>query len=314
METDKRTIIIIVFVIIFLGIVYICVKGNVFSNWGFDKDYDAAWNLMIEGDYDAAENAIIKLSRNRDLEKYMKNSQYLAGEFCKICKLNKAGDYRKAYNKIDVLNSEIEKAKKSNDSRNKNDPRLNDKQIKFVEKKIIEINENYNAHKFEYDEEDRKKREEAEAINKKLEEERAAKEKEAPIVGMSESKIDSTDLGKHSEYYPNFNFKWEHGKKIQTSKYYWYSGNDCIYTAKCINGKVEEVWDNRDHHVTDNIFNTDSYTKKNSKKKEEKTTEFDPDEHDIEQYYEDFKDEEGFEDIDDAYEDFEDNPEYWDDY
>ena len=119
---------------------------------------------------------------------------------------------------------------------------------------------------------------------------------------------------KHSEYYPNFNFKWEHGKKIQTSKYYWYSGNDCIYTAKCINGKVEEVWDNRDHHVTDNIFNTDSYTKKNSKNKEEKTTEFDPDEHDIEQYYEDFKDEEGFEDIDDAYEDFEDNPEYWDDY
>ena len=36
--------------------------------------------------------------------------------------------------------------------------------------------------------------------------------------------------------------------------------------------------------------------------------------HDIDLYYEDYKDVEGFEDIDDAYDDFEDNPEYWDDY
>ncbi len=40
----------------------------------------------------------------------------------------------------------------------------------------------------------------------------------------------------------------------------------------------------------------------------------DPDDHDIEAYYEDYKDIEGFEDIDDAEDDFLDNPEYWDEY
>ena len=38
----------------------------------------------------------------------------------------------------------------------------------------------------------------------------------------------------------------------------------------------------------------------------------DPDDHDIDAYYEDYKDE--FEDEDDAWDDFEDNEEYWDDY
>ena len=44
----------------------------------------------------------------------------------------------------------------------------------------------------------------------------------------------------------------------------------------------------------------------------ETTTEFDPDDHDIEMYYLDYQDE--FEDFDDAWDDFCDNPEYWDDY
>ena len=53
---------------------------------------------------------------------------------------------------------------------------------------------------------------------------------------------------------------------------------------------------------------------KTTSKKNNSTTEFDPDDHDIDQYYEDYKDDADFEDIDDAYDDFEDNPEYWDDY
>lgn len=42
------------------------------------------------------------------------------------------------------------------------------------------------------------------------------------------------------------------------------------------------------------------------------TTEFDPDDHDIEGYYEDNRDE--FDDIDDAYDAFEDDEDAWDDY
>ena len=56
-----------------------------------------------------------------------------------------------------------------------------------------------------------------------------------------------------------------------------------------------------------------SSTKKStSKKSTKKSTTVEPDDHDIDTYYEDYKDE--FEDEDDAWDDFEDNDDYWDDY
>ena len=57
--------------------------------------------------------------------------------------------------------------------------------------------------------------------------------------------------------------------------------------------------------------NTNSYSTKSKKRTYESKT-VDPSDHDIETYYEDYKDE--FEDEDDAWDDFEDNEEYWDDY
>ena len=81
------------------------------------------------------------------------------------------------------------------------------------------------------------------------------------------------------------------------------------------------MWDNRDRHVKNNkdvnpakSSKSTTTKKKSTSTKKETTTEFDPDDHDIDLYYEDYKDVEGFDDIDDAYDDFEDNPEYWDDY
>ena len=56
---------------------------------------------------------------------------------------------------------------------------------------------------------------------------------------------------------------------------------------------------------------TNSYSTKSKKRTYESKT-VDPSDHDIETYYEDYKDE--FEDEDDAWDDFEDNEEYWDDY
>ena len=52
------------------------------------------------------------------------------------------------------------------------------------------------------------------------------------------------------------------------------------------------------------------YTGSYNRSNKDKTVE--PDDHDIEAYYEDYK--EDFEDEDDAWDDFEDNEEYWDDY
>lgn len=53
-------------------------------------------------------------------------------------------------------------------------------------------------------------------------------------------------------------------------------------------------------------------TKQKKKDTTSATTEFDPDDHDIDAYYEDSKDE--FDDIDDAYDAFEDDEDAWDDY
>lgn len=52
--------------------------------------------------------------------------------------------------------------------------------------------------------------------------------------------------------------------------------------------------------------------KTSTKKRATSTKTVDPMDHDIDTYYEDYKDE--FEDEDDAWDDFEDNDEYWDDY
>ena len=58
---------------------------------------------------------------------------------------------------------------------------------------------------------------------------------------------------------------------------------------------------------------TSSKSKTSTTKKNTTSTKtVDPMEHDIDTYYEDYKDE--FEDEDDAWDDFEDNDEYWDDY
>ena len=53
-------------------------------------------------------------------------------------------------------------------------------------------------------------------------------------------------------------------------------------------------------------------SKSSSSKVSSTTKTVDPMDHDIDAYYEDYKDE--FEDEDDAWDDFEDNDEYWDDY
>ena len=264
----------------------------------FPYDYNNAWQYVYDGKYEQAEKAFDKIHFNYDTF-YMRNSAKICSNFCEACRKNKEGDYREAKRVLEngVLQREDYGF------------RINKKQAAFMDEKIAAINENYNVHKAEYDAEDQKKQAEYDARKKKEEEEEAARKQAAPYVGLAESQIDTTDIGKHSEYIAHFNIQWIKGERYQASMYYWYQGGDCIYSARCVKGKVYNITDNRDHHLKNNMPNH-STTK--SKKKEQKTTEFDPDDHDIEQYYEDYKDE--FEDIDDAYDDFEDNPEYWDDY
>ena len=225
-------------------------------------------------------------------------------EFCKVCIYYDKGDYKNAKSWMDYkVMPELQNISVY--------PILSKEQNDFVWKKVNAVDESYSSHKAEYDEEERNYEAERRAEEKKKAEEEAAKKQEAPYVGMPESKIDSTDLGKHSQYYKNFNTECISGEIYHASMYYWYSGSECIFSARCVQSRVYNVWDNRDRHITNNIVDQSSSSTK-KKKKQESTTEFNPEDHDIEQYYEDYKDE--FEDEDDAWDDFEDNEEYWDDY
>ena len=294
-------------VAVFGTLVSVTVFCLIFQPWltvEIKKKYDATWQLVMDGEYEKAKKEFELMNRDYYGKSVYTYSFFFGKYFCDVCIDYEKGEYRAAKEWMDYKIMPDMKAEFIN-------VELNKEQLAFVKKKINAVEETYSSHKAEYDEEDRKNREELEAARKRKAEEEEAKKKEAPYVGMSESQIDSTDLGMHSEYHKNFNVQHIKGEIYHASMYYWNSGSECIYSARCVDGKVYNIWDNRDRHVKNNIVDhTGSSYKK--KKKQESTTEFDPDDHDIEQYYEDYKEE--FEDIDDAYDDFEDNPEYWDDY
>ena len=298
-------IILTVFGVIFAVLIY--------NDRVFMKPYNDAWDIVMTGDYEYAYEYYLK-NRDRGYNKKIttiseeerSQSFKFLGDFCNAGKYYNKGDYRRSYRFIEDW-FDKEKAKKNDRYFEK--VILSDDQAAYVEKMKELFERAYNDHKAEYDAEDAEARRKQEELDKQKKAEEEAKKKEAPYVGMSESKIDKTDLGVHSAYYEYFNTECINGKIYNASMYYWYSGGDCIYSARCLRGKVYNVWDNRDHHLTDNIVDYGNSSKRSSSSK---SKDIDPSDYDIEAYYEDYK--EDFEDEDDAWDDFEDNEEYWDDY
>ena len=142
-------------------------------------------------------------------------------------------------------------------------------------------------------------------LNTKLDSAKKEFDNYIPYVGMPEWSLDSTSLGVAiCTSYPLI-----YGEE---NDYYWddYKGKT-IFRATCKDSKVVSVTDLRSNSSSNSSGNS-SYNSNSTSKKKTETTEFDPDDHDIELYYDDFKDE--FEDEDDAWDDFEDNEDYWDDY
>lgn len=67
----------------------------------------------------------------------------------------------------------------------------------------------------------------------------------APYVGMSESRINDTELGRYSEERTTQN-----GRDLETWEvhvYYWYKDGKTLYFATCAKGSVVNVGDYRDH-------------------------------------------------------------------
>ncbi len=69
-----------------------------------------------------------------------------------------------------------------------------------------------------------------------------------PYVGMSESRIGDTSLGKPSDKVRH-NDQVKNGEQLLANLYDFYDGKNRIFTARCINGVVTEIWDYRDDPV-----------------------------------------------------------------
>ena len=302
MKKSDKIALTIAFICVALFILFIIMWGSIDVRHRYKKN----WKLAMNGYYASAGYGFERLAKEYYGNTVYSDSIMFSREFCIACDYYGKSDYRHAKSKVDY------KIMPTLHDRSKY-PRLTKEQNEFVLKMVNAINETYEAHRAEYEEEDRKKYEVEKALREQKLLKEEAKKREAPYVGMSEQKIDSTDLGRHSEYYKNFNTETINGEIYHASMYYWNSGNETIFSARCVNGKVYNISDNRDRHVKNNKNVNPAKSSKSTTKKKE-TTEFDPDDHDIDLYYEDYKDEEGFDDIDDAYDDFEDHPEYWDDY
>ena len=138
------------------------------------------------------------------------------------------------------------------------------------------------------------------AKRKKEQLEYAAKP-DIPAVGMSVSKARSTKLGSPTRTTQESG-SWMH-KKHTYGDMVWERGDKQIFRAHYKDGKITEVYDTRNTTGKSPWRRSTGSSSKSS---------FDPDDHDIEAYYEDHRDE--YDDYDDAYDGFLDHEADWDDY
>ena len=83
-----------------------------------------------------------------------------------------------------------------------------------------------------------------------------------PYVGMSESHIADTSLGAPSDNVRH-NIAFQNGERYTANLYDFYKNGTRIFTARCVNGVVTEIWDDR--YTTTSSYKPNS--KNNSKKK-----------------------------------------------
>lgn len=106
-----------------------------------------------------------------------------------------------------------------------------------------------------------------------------------PYVGMSESRIADTSLGSPSDNVRH-NVAFQNGERYTANLYDFYKNGTRIFTARCVNGVVTEVWDDR--HTTTSSYKPNSG--KNSKKSSPDANKFSNAEDFYDYYYDDFFD------------------------
>lgn len=116
-----------------------------------------------------------------------------------------------------------------------------------------------------------------------------------PYVGMSESEIKNTSLGAPSSNVRH-NYECINGEQYLANLYDFKQGNATIFTARCVRGRVTEVWDNRSNPVV-------PYTPKKSTKKSQDDDPYDVNDYSNEEdfYYDHYDDFFDYYDAEDYY-------------
>lgn len=260
--------------VIFVGLVCVicCVWFCYYNNKKNEECYNAIVQYTINEEYEEALILEEKVLRERfqeakDIHLFLKTLlQYNNGN------INSA--YHDIYVAGDRLRIDLAK--------------IQNEQLRcFMDEKLREI---YDAHEA-YEKEVEKKRQE-EQRKKEREEAAELRATGIPYVGMSESKIDKTSLGRHIAI--RHNTECISGQ-IYTANLYDWKG----FTARCLRGEVVQVFDGRQYNSS--RVSGQSTSKKNSTKPSNNKKHVD-----AEGFYEDHKDE--FDSLEDAEEYLEENP------
>ncbi len=144
---------------------------------------------------------------------------------------------------------------------------------------------------------------EAEQLKRQKEEEKEARErlaKSLPYVGMSEADIANTVLGAPSATVRH-NYQVVNGDQVLANLYDYTRNGYVIFTARCVNGKVTQVWDDRD-----SPYKQSSGTGKKTDKEKKTGSQYPAsDYYHPDDFYYDY--------YDDFY-DYEDAEDYWEEY
>lgn len=110
---------------------------------------------------------------------------------------------------------------------------LTEEQRKWIGQTVSKIKKEYVAYEME------EKRKAEEEKRKKL------KESGIPYVGMSEKLISETSLGKPRTTVRH-NYEHQSGRVYMANLYDFPAQGRCTFTARCVNGRVTEIFDGRD--------------------------------------------------------------------
>jgi len=196
--------------IIVIGVLVALITPTIMKNISITKTYEYAQTLIENDSYEGALSELKKIEDNN-----YKDTEALIS----LCEAHidfGAGNVSGAYFKLEDETFRY--------------------QTPEQQKKIAEFKTLLDVEYDKYIEEQAKKREE---------EYRTKVRTGVPFVGMSESDIAKTSLGSPSPK-TRGNTEMINGKSHHATLYDFMSGQYVVFTARCIQGKVTEVWDYRD--------------------------------------------------------------------